>query len=705
MTFYNLNSGEYVLSISALDGTLQSMTFRGRELLKPSSEAFLLHFLDPQKERVAVSSKEFKAFRVEQVPNRLVCSFSEHPDYIGTKVEVSIIADGEGFRFRTSVFSVPEGFTLEMLDAPTVTIPAENDLFWPHCEGQIVCKHDKETWDAFHMKFPGSCEQCYPGLCQMQFLASYSMNAGVYFASEDYSHVTKLVSFHADGENRVRLQLEAFCGDGSDGRNYTQPYENVLRGFEGDWVDACLMYRDWAEKDPLLHRKVDTPQWLDESPVLLICPVRGDGDIKDEQNRFIPYENSYQTFMNLAEKLDSKIIPTLMRWDCFAPWGPPYYWPPVGGEESFLRLRDLLHESGHFIGVYGSGTFWMQKSFINGYSQEKQFEEENLIRFMTRGPKGELGSDVCKQIRESCGMCICTDWAKETMLEQIRKFAAAKIDFAQIFDQNMGCRSLLCYSSEHGHPSIPGAWQTKAMLDLIEEMTDVVRQSGYPMVLGTEAAPAAPYTAVLPLNDLRELGCAARNNSHVPACQFVFHHHNNNFLGNQVEAWQRIDCEKSPDNLQYRIAYGFNSGALLSLTLRDSGEIAWGAADDWSRPVPEQEPVITLVRNLNRVRREYPEFLFKGKMQKTRCRFNGDKYVLHMKDRDEVIPTPLHSAWTSPEGKHAEVVVNFQSSPMAVCPEIPEGVVVRTESGEILTNGSGYEIPSLAATVFFIENK
>src|SRR5690606_30813326 len=55
--------------------------------------------------------------------------------------------------------------------------------------------------------------------------------------------------------------------------DYEQPYDSVTGPFEGDWYDACQIYRNWAlqqswaSKGPL-HSRTDVPKWFKEAPLM-----------------------------------------------------------------------------------------------------------------------------------------------------------------------------------------------------------------------------------------------------------------------------------------------------------------------------------------------------------------------------------------------------------------------------------------------------
>lgn len=667
------------LEISGRDGHIVALRYGGKNLLLESRNAFALRLL-------VVATGEYRFLSAADFGDYCfddnLCCWRQCAGYGALSVECRIGFDGRFFRFRPAVRNVPAEYWLDLIEMPQVVVRRQDELFWSHCGGCLA----REPWlserEFKQISFPaGGDLNMYPGSCQMQFFASWGKESGVYYAADDYSHSTKDLELSPEEEGRIRLRIECTWGEAGTGGTAELPFDLILGGFFGDWQDACEIYREWVKNDPAMERKITLPEWMKESPVVVVYPVCGNGSIRPEANRFQPYDRAFPRIKELAEALDSPILVHLMRWDHNGPWLPPYHWPPVGDVESFFRFRDLLHESGNYLGVYGSGTSYTRKSKINDYSDEANFERENLSRHMARGPKGEIDASICSMLREGHDMCISEEWCRNVLREQVRLAAENGIDFFQLLDQNHGSASFTCYSREHHHPPLPGVWQTEVMVNLLDELNEEIRRVGSNMILGAENAAAGPYIAALPLNDIREplvYGCG------VPATAYVFHRYCNNFFGNQAGAWENLDCSACPDNLQFRLAGGFVRGELLSLTLRDSGEIDWGAAADWDRPAPKQEPVLRLLKTFNRLRRSYAQFLADGEMRKPFAEIQCGEYVLtftrkHLRE-DERFPALSQATWLAPDGSGAQFVVNFREQPESA-QVIPSGPCTVEQDG------------------------
>ena len=322
-------------------------------------------------------------------------------------------------------------------------------------EGVLVGDNHKNKRQQFHLSYPDGFGGYYPGIIQMQFMASYSKNGGLLFLADDPHHCTKMIEFSKEKNGNLGLRIESACGRANASSSYEQPFDNVIKLFDGDWRDACTIYREHI-KPSMKSRTPVKPKWLKDSPVVIAYCVRGNGKLTHDTNKLIPYENAYPYLDKLAKGFDSKIMALIMRWDHGGPWMPPYYWPPVGGADSFRNLRDMLHKDGHLIGLYGSGTAYTIKSKIGEFSQKERFDAENISSITTRGRKSERKMIICDQIRESEALCISQKKAREIIENEILLWAKEGVDYAQYFDQNLGCASFMCYSHEHGHPHVPG---------------------------------------------------------------------------------------------------------------------------------------------------------------------------------------------------------------------------------------------------------
>ena len=648
-------------------GRVTGLRHNGVETAARAGTAFLLGFRDGNRNPVILSDADFAACSAEEREGGVRFSYSGNIQNIEVAIDVS--ATEGGFEFYPEVRNIPDDFPLEWVDAPAVCVRKAGLLLWPRCEGVLIDGSDRREnfgpWQpaGFVDTYPGGF---YPGHCQMQFLCHYDgTGEGLYFEAADRSHTLKCVDFAPAGENR-RLSLQTFCGGRVKDGVYRSPFACLLRGFSGDWRDACAIYRDRIESDPVLPEKGRYHSVMRRSPVILIYPVQGEG--KDcgamEPNEYYPYARALPVVEELSRKLQSPVMSLLMHWEGTAPWAPPYVWPPLGGEALLTEFRDKLHEKGNYLGLYCSGTAWTQTSSINDYSCEKQFEDEHLITEMIRGPHGEIKAVSCngpQAQRIGFDMCMARPWCRDTVKREIAKISASGADYIQFFDQNIGGRFLPCYAPDHGHPELPGVWQTEAMKRLYSES---VAETG--ALLGAEAAAALPFIKELPFSDLRD-NFNWSYGEPVPAYEFVFHEYTVNFSGNQCGLNYHLDLTGAPVNMLYRIAYGFSAGNLLSVVLKEKGRIHWGWGLPWSDPEPDQESALTLVARLNKIRREYPEFLLEGRMEKPSVKIEcGDTFILRKNGEKIVVPEVLACQWRSPAGKRVLVLTNYQAEPVRI---------------------------------------
>ena len=298
-----------------------------------------------------------------------------------------------------------------------------------------------------------------------------------------------------------------------------------------------------------------------------------------------------------------------MHWEGTAPWAPPYVWPPYGGEASFRELMDRLHSDGHLLGVYCSGLSFTEQSNLRAeYNLTEEIRGRRLDRGFCRAPDQSIEkSRICPGQRSGYDLCAASTVGREILNEALAPLLASGVDYVQALDQNHGGGMFFCYANDHGHPPVPGGWQTKASAELLRGWKEICPDT----LLGCESAAAEPYLSELRLSDNRYELCY-RLGKPIPLYAYLYHRYLHNFMGNQV------DCQVAytTEGLCARIGYSFAAGDMITLVLNDDGEIMfhWGMRD-FSK-VPDRDTVIGFCRELHQWHTIYPKLFRDGEMVK-----------------------------------------------------------------------------------------
>ena len=651
----------------------------------PAAEAFTLQLLDGKGDPTHLKSSEF-AFETagggrgatalpvgdgraaSTMPPRT--AVSSKPPYLtwrhanGLVVRMEITAVNGEFRFRPSVEGVPSGMLLEWFDGPQVCVKSDRTLYWPYFDGVELTNFSRRYTPVGFRDRNNTGKRsavAYPGFCQMQFLAAYKDGQGVYFSAVDERHTPKGVTWERVDGDTLRLSLQTFCGDLDADGAWRPKFHYSLRPYEGGWMEACGIYRDWVRTLPDFKTPPNRPKWMYDSPVNLIYPVRGEGkdsgrDMKP--NCYFPYMNAMPAVEKYGKLLDTRIMALLMHWEGTAPWAPPYVWPPLGGEGALAKFRDALHARGDLLGVYCSGTAWTQISSIDpSYSLEQRFEDEHLGRYMMRGPKGEITASTCNGFdsqRLGYDMCLAEPWCIGELDAEGAKMAKFGIDYCQFFDQNLGGGWQLCYAKHHPHPPIPGAWMTDAMLAFQKRLLS------YGMAVGCENAAAAPYVKNLLYNDSRSHFAFFLRGRPVHGLAFVFHEWSLNFSGNMCG----INKECDPF---WRWSYCFHNGDMFSLVLGADGKLVDAWKRPWNEEFPSQNNLVALVKRMNDMRKRHPSFLLEGYMISPflKCKSRPAKVCYDIWGSKGEIETEevLTSFWGNAKGERIGFASNWCAEP------------------------------------------
>lgn len=645
-------------------GELISLRFDGVEFASPDGDnsLFLIQLRDFIGNALQLAAADFS--KVERCGEKLF--FSNCTKLPGSRAEVTVKTGQSEIRWQIAVFPGNDAYKVEWIDFPRVRLRRFDDgkYLLPFAEGTLVDdlveRECSATFGCSESEYPlTGINGFYPGPASVQFEAFYTGSTGLCFLCRDPEHSPKTIDFRPDGKAAVPL-LEHFTG----GENALR-YEVSVIGFRGDWQDAAELYRKWMTKhDPALRSvrlSKRMPRLLAESPVLLIYPVRGTGlDHGDlDPNEFYPYCAALPVVERYRKRWKSPIMPLLMHWEGTAPWAPPHIWPPCGGEAMLTEFIEALHKEGDALGLYGSGIGWTQKSMIDpAYDRTAEFAAHHLDREICVGPRGETYSRICNGPwgqRIGYDLCPAQDFTRSVVAHEIEAASQLKVDYLQYFDQNQGGAAPLCYSVQHGHPTLPGAWHTASMRKLLAEAERVAGET----VLGCENGAAEPYLGICRLNDLRSHLAWGASGVPVPLYSYLFHEYTAGFSGNGVCLSDWVDLKRTPFFLQWTIGWNFACGNLISVVLKDGGKIHWHWNLSWSVPEPDQQPLIDLIGNLMKWRHgRAAEYLVAGRMEKKPAVVCGNR-TIHLKARRAVeYPAVIASAWSN-SGKHALLLVNY----------------------------------------------
>jgi hypothetical protein len=678
----------YRLTLNSKTGSIRSIEKNGKNLvytIDSEGPLFTIRFRDAsQKGEIhEFNALQAKDCKIDSKDDLITLTYKKFKS-TDLKVVVTIkVSKDSPFMHWNLYVDNTTTYAIDHIDFPNVVVP--NDLiatggngriFWPAQEGVLIEDvriREESAWLKFRpVEYPKmGWGGLYPSSVQMQYMAYFNANGGLYIAAHDEQCNPKGIEFHRSSEKGIKLDFRLFPGGVGKGL-YKMPYDMILGVFDGDWYDASAIYRNWRETSkievpPKIKDNKMLPDWYFESPIVITYPVRGHVDLGDmTPNELYPYTNALKIIDKYNKAFDSKIMALLMHWEGSAPWAPPYVWPPYGGEKNYLAFVKGLHEKGNLAGLYASGIgYTLRSNTDTTYNMYKEYEEKQLEKVMKVAPDGTLATNgVCagpKAQRIGYDMCPANNFVKDVVLDQITKIVKSKTDYIQYFDQNLGGSCYACYSTKHGHAYGPGLWQNDAMHNIFKEYQPILEEAGYKPLVGCEAAASEANLQYLLFNDAR----ATINlfaGTPVPAYAFVNHEYVNNFMGNQNAVSASIDIKKSPMNFLQRLAYSFCAGDMLTVIIRGNGDMIWDWGTKWEAEAPDQQYIIQLVRNLNVWRNGIgKDFLVTGRMLKPLPFKGATNLPMITKPGERIInfPSVFTSNWQFGNDRKAQFFVNY----------------------------------------------
>ena len=574
----------------------------------------------------------------------------------------------------------------------------KGEIAYPFNEGCIVSNMQKREGYPFRYiepEYPSLGKySIFPNMISSQFLAYTTEEQSIYIGMHDQERTTKHIDFRY-GENCIKLQMRVFCNVGY-GESYAMPFDTVVKVFDGNYYDACEIYRTWFERSlPKGVKKLkdsnDLPAWYGESPIVIAYPVRGKFDTDEmTPNGLYPYVNALPFLRAIAEGTDSRVMSLMMHWEGTAPWAPPYVWPPYGGESALYEFIEQAHAENVLVGLYCSGLGWTQQSCLIGdYNKENEFKEKELSKIMCSDSDGSISSAICTAQRSGYDLCPACEESKSLIVDEITKIVQSGVDYVQALDQNHGGCSYFCYSEKHGHVPAPGKWQAEETLKLLDRIPNGK------VLLGCESAAAEPLIGRLRFSDNRfELNYY--NGTPVPMYSYIYHEYLNNFMGNQI----CMMLEKNAINYAYRVGYSFVAGDMLTAVIDDKGQISYCWGSECFKQHTDKKNALRILKNLNGWRQGVgKQHLHLGRMVKPLAVSAEGKNLFLLEDDLQLEVEKFHTAAYEFEGEFAQFIVNYNLEPLTVKMNEPVQVCTDYKQGGFTKKIKEFTIPALSAVM------
>jgi len=412
---------------------------------------------------------------------------------LDVEVTVRLRADDPLAYWRINIKNRGGRYGIERVRFPNLTLAPigdknDNLLLYPRYRGGLIENPFRDGYNDLMF---------YPHNFNMQFQALYNRktNRGIYlgtqdpaanFMAYDIRRRNKLISFRP-GHFPANITFAS--------EDYTLPYDFVTGPLDGDWYDACQIYRKWALKQSwagkgTLSQRSDIPKWYKEAPLFFSTNLgdsaQGTHSLKDnipitvEHFREflkkwpgVKFPMNWYQVVERVQGLSSYDLPIsvyrtprLGRWREFCTHEVHCgNYPDIPILPDISKWAKILRDEGGMVMPYVPVEFFDQGPSDNApYANQA---DPNALRDLY-GAKRSWGSNPNWQ------MCVVTPWwrnrLKETcelMLDR-ENFAGFYLDVVQ------GC-SLPCYWTPHGHSAAGGDSMTRGMHDLVAIITDAVK--------------------------------------------------------------------------------------------------------------------------------------------------------------------------------------------------------------------------------------
>ena len=406
---------------------------------------------------VTVSSANgWKNTEVIRTEEGVVAVFSGHNELEGVTVTLTAVCSHNTVEWKTQINSVNENYTLVTCDNPILTFDTGENvrIFYPYGSGEVYTTEKKKGFKN---------AQNYPSYgVSMQYMAFYNVKTGrgIYYGMHDPAPAYK------------RFIFEKRAGDGFMKIVACQPLTDIDKGcnsqslcgkcvwklFDGDWYDAAVIYRDWAEKEAeFLATSRKEPEWFVKAPHWWLVHIGDDASFADD-------------IIEATKTLGTDSPVHLYLWHN-APFDNdyPHYFPVRPHAKEGLKK---LHDAGVKVMPYINGRLWDTRDkkaedfeFTSVAKPYTTKDRHGVCFTETYSSKEEDGSKVCLSI-----MCPSTALWQEKMAYTVGRLINDEGFDGVYMDQIAAAQPYSCCDKGHPHVAGGGEWWCRSYRALLDRV-------------------------------------------------------------------------------------------------------------------------------------------------------------------------------------------------------------------------------------------
>ncbi len=567
-------------------------------------------------------------------------------------------------------------------------------------EGQLH-RDPFETLEPLMRTYP-----CYHQ--SMQFNAWYAGGGGLYLGTHDGDANLKGFLFsprtRPDAPPTMQYEVQLYPADaGVANTGFRMDYPAVVGTFQGDWYDACQIYRQWA-LDQKWCRLGQTWQRDDIAPQIkrgaywAICNLDiaapEDGKLMRKLARTLPQEEvlrrarSIEVESSMAmirEHRDYFDFPTIL-------WSNTWY--EGGGDMSPPRYLPMKR-MGEFLETLHRE---LPDTTFSAYIAPKRYsvqvaEYDNTVRAsLEHTPDGEpyiTPPMPTESNDQHVFPCWGTDFWQDYWGQKSAQRARLGLDGFHVDELGSSTSfARQCFNPSHGHPVGGGTLYADTRRRMVTTMRDSARAVNPEFAIHHEVL----SEIYIDVADLAEV-CTSPTNNNIPMYEAVYHDYNL-IMGRRIFKW----CDRNlwPKRLPDDPDYEPGDKGMEEFVAAFGQTFIWGNEPGWTRVdiVSYAPKVAAFIKRFMQARYRAMDYLHFGRMMRPLTVTNDLPLVRTIWRKcdtpEHIMPAVLNSVWQAPNRPGVGIVlVNISGEEQQIAWELRHGPAAGAGDGR----GPGPQAP------------